>query len=137
MCGACRLPSGPGTGPGLTVTKENRAVGVGSRAPEAREGFGVERQVLPVVCGVVVAARLVGLPDLDHRVGHGLSCPVVDRALDPHGPGMVRRNQLGAVLAQERVVEEGAYRLGWRGLGGHLWFSMGVAFLPSSTMSKR
>src|SRR5215203_1107022 len=122
---------------GFDRKKGEPAVGFGSRASEARERFGVVRRVLTIDGKVGVAARLVGLPDLDHGVGHGLSGTVVYRALYPHGPGMVRRNQLGAVLAQERVVEEGADRLGWRGLGGHRWFSMGVVFLPSSTMSKR
>src|SRR5215208_7504053 len=119
-----------GDGPGPDRHKGEPAAGVAPRAAEAGEGPGVERQV-------VVAAGGVGLPDLDHRVRHGLSGAIVERALDPHGLRVIRRDQLGAVSVEERVVEEGAYRLGGRDLGAHLWFSMGIAFLPSSTISKR
>src|ERR671932_395027 len=84
---------------------------------------------------MVVAARAVGLPDLDHRVGHYIPCPVVDCALDPHGLGVIRRNKLRAVLVEERVVEKGADRLGGCRLVAHVPLSTGVSSLPSSTMS--
>src|SRR5215207_9673328 len=123
-----------GNGPGLDRREGELAALTCARAPEAREVF-VEGQVLPVVSGMIVAASPVGLPDLDHRVGDGLPFPVVDGAIDPYRLGMIRRDQLGAVSVEESVVKEGAYRLGRCWLGAHLWFSIGVAALPSSTMS--
>src|SRR5215211_2606412 len=123
-----------GNGPGLDRREGELAALTCARAPEAREVF-VEGQVLPVVSEMIVAASPVGLPDLDHRVGDGLPFPVVDGAIDPYRLGMIRRDQLGAVSVEESVVKEGAYRLGRCWLGAHLWFSIGVAALPSSTMS--
>jgi hypothetical protein len=70
MCGACRLLPGPGTEPGITVRKRYIPFLAGRGAAEADEAF-VERDFGAVVVGTGVAAGGVGLPDLDHGVGHG------------------------------------------------------------------
>src|SRR5215207_188393 len=123
-----------GYGAGLDRHEGELAAVHGPGTPEAGEVL-VEGQVIPVVCGMVVAARPIRLPYLDHRVGHDFAGAVVDRAFDLYRLGVIRRDQLRTVSIQERVVEEGTYCLRGGKLRGHLRFSIGVAFRPSSTMS--
>ena len=68
-CGACAVRLGP---PGLRVTNEKRPFCVAPRAAPA--------EIRPV------AAVLVRLPDLDHRVRHRLARSVEDPPADTDGP---------------------------------------------------
>src|SRR5918997_3678710 len=71
-----------GNGSWLDRQEGELATRVCARASKARAIF-VEGLVLPVGRGMIVAARPVGLPDLDHRVRHDLAGPIVDRPFDP------------------------------------------------------
>ena len=52
------LPSGPGTGPGLTVKKENPPSASVPERPKP-EKSSVERQIIPVVGRMIVAPVLL------------------------------------------------------------------------------
>ena len=134
------LGASAGTGDGTRFNGHEREFAAFHRvrASEARERFGIEREIPPFVGGVVVAARLVGLPDLDHGVGHGLSGAVVDRPLDPYRRRMAGYDELRAILVHKGIVEEGSYGLRGGKLRAHACgLSNGVASRPSRTTSNR
>src|SRR5262249_3172220 len=112
-------------------------------APAETAEFGIWKRAL--VFGIGEAALAVGLPDLQHAIRHRHPVAIEHTALDPDAiAGNVRRHEGGGegvvpvVLADRRqpIFEERTDGLRWRNVV-HCAFSMGVAFFPRSTMSKR
>src|SRR5699024_1151980 len=109
------------------------------RAPEAREAVAVALQ-RPLHRGD--DAVLVGLPDLDERVGDGSAMAVEQLAVETHRTGVGAVDQSFAALIGQGVAEERADRLAG-GLGElrHQWSpssgSVQVRFEPLSTISQR
>ena len=99
MCGACRPPSPSGSRPGLRVKiaelPGGSTVGDPGVAAETRVGRRAAR-----VLGRRKAAVGVGLPGLDHRVGHDVAGAVEHPAADPEaalGPSAAAQAPSGQV----------------------------------------
>src|ERR1019366_2828760 len=94
ICGACGLPSAPGTDPGLMVSQlKTPSLSVAERPKPGNLAF--RRRLLAARLGV--APLRGGLPDFDHGVVDRQAVAVEHAALDVDFlTGGVRRNQVGA-----------------------------------------
>src|SRR5688572_28520069 len=104
-----RLAVRPGNGARLDGAEAEAAFRVGSGAPEAGE-FRI--RPLPVG-GMGIAARRVGLPDLDHGVIDRGAVAVEYPALQADAlPGSIRRDQVVSDRLMTRIVFPGGERGG-------------------------
>src|ERR1019366_6595909 len=109
ICGACGLPLGPGTDPGLMVSKtKSPALSVAARMGVAALGVGLPDFDHGVVDRQAVAVEHAAL-DVDfltrgvrrYQVGADRFLPIVDRAWFP----------VAAVVRRKTISEERADRL--------------------------
>src|SRR4029077_438424 len=126
---------GPRHRSGLDSFKSVKTILIRARPPPARE-----RRIqwfFLLVIRVIVAAVSVGLPNLHHRIRHGLSVPVEHLTFDAN-PLALRRFRGHDIhwptRQADRIERADSLR---RGLFSHRGSSKGVAFLPRNTMSKR
>src|SRR3712207_3180506 len=102
---------GAGDGTWLDGQELVTAVDVRRAAPKAGEAL-LERQLLPPILRVGVAARAVGLPDLDEGVRDRLAFPIDDGADDAHRTGVTRHHEAFASLIRQGEVMVRADGLG-------------------------
>ena len=104
----------PRVGAGLDAEERVAALGVGHRAADPVE-VGIEPR-RPVVAGLPVTARRVGLPDLDQRVGHRFAVGVEHAAAHddplPDGLAVVLAGQVAVAVLDPALAEQRTGDLG-------------------------
>src|SRR5262249_30553671 len=120
-CADARSPERPARMSSIWRSRARRSAmrpPVGWTAAEAAERVGSER---PAIRGMAVPALIVGLPDLEHRIGHDIALAIPNAALDADvGTGKAGVGHHGAedLAGPVPALREADVEVGAHGLGG-------------------